>query len=331
MSDTILILMAIMAVTLTYHIFQAIAAAALRIATPELTLGFGPRLFSFMAGRILLNINLFPLGGQIKLARTIEERTLGLIELAGVLGTGFLSVLILSTGLLTASSWTFLSEPATIGWVRPHSATEKSGILTNDTIVKIDSQKINTWQDAWENLLFKTDKPCIVEIIRKGETAGIEVSDKKNLRFDLAPYPPGEEMRATALPATRLGFKEAAKGLIRWLGYQSRFIFGSRQLLPKQNSPKPDNILISLPAAYPFAEPAKSLILLGVIVFLLAFVNALPAPQFAGQRIIMAFLSGRVSEKNRLLIKRIITYSTVIILALVIFRFISQDIMRLRG
>ncbi|MEI8348877.1 MAG: site-2 protease family protein [Candidatus Omnitrophota bacterium] len=331
MSDTILFLIAIMVVTLTYHVFQVIAAAALRIATPQLTLGFGPRLFSFMIGRILLNINLFPLGGQIKLARTIEERTVGLLELAGVLGTGFLSAMILSAGLLSASAWTFLGEPATVGWVRPHSTAGKAGILCADTITKIDGQKIISWQDAWENLLFKTDKPCIIEVLREGKAAAVEVTEKKSLRFDLAPFVPQVKTKEQKLETTRLTFKEAVKDLVRWVRYHSRFIFGSGRLFSKQNSPQPDSILNSLPPAYPFAEPAKSLILLGVLTFLLASVNALPAPQFAGQRIMMALLLGRVSEKNRLLIKRIITYSTVIILALVIFRFISQDIMRLRG
>jgi Zn-dependent protease len=112
-----------------------------------------------------------------------------------------------------------------------------------------------------------------------------------------------------------LSIAEAAKELGRWLGYLYGFLFHKKGLFL---TPKPsgvDNMLGFLSRMCPFSEPSRPIVILGVAAALTAFFNTLPGPGFAGQRLLLSLLYGRVSDDMFPLIK---TITAAIILIIVI-------------
>ena len=204
---------AALAILITFHEFGHFSVAKwCGVKVLKFSLGFGSPIYSKKVGLDSTEfvISAIPLGGYVKM---LDERELTPHELLKISESDRLRsfnrqnlwkrVAIVSAGplanfLLAILIFWILIGQGTIGLkpvvgnVAPNSNAEKASINKGDTIVSIDNQKINTWQDlSWE-LIKKNgqDKPVeLTSLDLNGELKKHHLSfshpDKNNFESDL--------------------------------------------------------------------------------------------------------------------------------------------------
>jgi regulator of sigma E protease len=126
------------------------------------SLGFGPKLLKTQRGDTEYCLSAVPLGGYVKMAgeNPDDPRTGGddeflsknkwqrfQILIMGPLMNLFLAVVLLAVVLMQgADVLAYLDRPATVGVVEPGSPAELGGIKPGDTIVKVGTADVTTWE-----------------------------------------------------------------------------------------------------------------------------------------------------------------------------------------
>lgn len=129
----------------------------------EFSIGFGPKLFSFKRknDETMYAIRLIPLGGFVSMAgeEVDDDKSVPLdkklynkpwykkliIVLAGVINNFILAFVVL---FLVALIWGSYTTKPIIGTVVKDSASSQAGIKVGDKILKINNEKVRTWDDV---------------------------------------------------------------------------------------------------------------------------------------------------------------------------------------
>jgi regulator of sigma E protease len=155
------------------------------------SLGFGPKLLKFTRGDTEYCVSAVPLGGYVKMAgenpddpragkpdeflsKTKWQRFQ--ILFAGPLMNIVTAVVI--TAVVLAQGGTipvYQDEPAVIGVVAPDSPAAKVGIEPGDQIVRVDNDKIETWEDLDIAIGMRPDRDISVVVRRDGGERALTV------------------------------------------------------------------------------------------------------------------------------------------------------------
>ncbi len=168
--------------------------AGVRVET--FSLGFGPRLLGCKRGDTDYRISGIPLGGYVKMTgedpkEEDAEREDSFakkpvwarlkIVLAGPLMNLLLPFFLMPmVYLIGIEQPVYLDEPAVVGWVDPDSPGAKAGFLPGDKILRIQNEKISTWEDAKILFASNPDQPLRVEYLRDGKRHKTEITPESS-------------------------------------------------------------------------------------------------------------------------------------------------------
>jgi regulator of sigma E protease len=218
------------------------------------SLGFGPKLLKFTRGDTEYCISLIPLGGYVKMAgENPEDTPTGAddefmskskwqrfqILIAGPMMNLILAVVLLAVVLMQgADVLAFLDQPATIGMVQAGSPAEKAGLQPKDTIVKVGTADIRTWEQLDQAVGARPEREVQLVVMRAGREEHLvvrpdltELRTRGNAKFEVGTigvlpdvYPSVQSLIAGE-PAEKAGIK-ASDVIVAIDGH--RMVFGSQ-------------------------------------------------------------------------------------------------------
>ena len=156
------------------------------------SIGFGRELFGWTDKRgTRWKVSLLPLGGYVKFAgdmnaagqpsdewlmlpaeeraRTFQAKPVWqrfLIVFAGPFTNFFVAIVIIAGFVYAAGNY---ATPPVIAKVEPASAAAQAGLQPNDTIVALDGQRIETFDDVRTALMLRREEPVRVDFLRGGK------------------------------------------------------------------------------------------------------------------------------------------------------------------
>jgi regulator of sigma E protease len=153
-------------VVLVHEWGHFMAAKLFGVRVVVFSIGYGTRLFGWKSGDTDYRVSVLPLGGYVRLAgdNPVEERTGAsyeflsrprwqrvLIYCAGPF-MNLVLAFVVATGIylfLGMPVPTYMSDPAKVAYVAPHSAADVAGLKAGDRISKIDSTDNPTWEQVY--------------------------------------------------------------------------------------------------------------------------------------------------------------------------------------
>lgn len=156
----------------------------------KFSLGFGPKLISKQLGETEYLVSAFPLGGYVKMfgespGEVAEEKMTGadircsfsmrpvwqrFIIVAGGPFFNLVFAFLLFFFIVLAAGLPQPVETTTISGVGPDSPAAAAGLLPNDTIIAIDGQETNRWEDVSMLIKNSDGRQVILTIRRDGST-----------------------------------------------------------------------------------------------------------------------------------------------------------------
>jgi len=334
----LVIILAVFSVLILVHEFgHFITARRMGVRVERFALGFGKTLFSVKRGDTEYAINLFPLGGYVKLAGEDPYDRKGAkdelcskpvgkrfwIFVNGSLSNYFFGFLVL-TVLYSFGVPTLTSD---VSGTLKGSPAEAAGIKAGDTIIAINNKPVKYWDEVTKIIRQDNDAlPLDIKIDRKGAVTELKVVPKvlstenifkQKVSFVGIGIAPGERvemvksnpLKALNLAAGQVWFFTAAtyKGL--WF-----LITGAMPV--KENVGGPIRIIEILAKSIKYGA-ASVLSLMATISLALAIFNLLPFPILDGGHVL--FLAIEKIRKKPVSIKTQEMVSNVALVLLISF------------
>ena len=282
-----------------------IVAKACGVKVNEFAIGMGPAIFSKQKGETKYSIRIFPIGGYCAMEGEDEDseepRALNnqpAWQRACILAAGSVMNFITCVVLLIIIAFWMGTATTTIDQVTEGSPAERAGIVSGDTIVSIDGQEINEWDDLIQSIGYSKEKTAEITVERDGrqETLTAELEyDKEAGRNMIGITPTMEHSVGKSITG---GIKNT--GSMTVMMYQVL-----KQLFTGEVSVKELSGPVGI--VYATSEAAKSgimyVIYLAALLSLnLAIINMLPFPALDGGRllflVIRLFTGKRVSDET---------------------------------
>ncbi|MFP4445560.1 MAG: RIP metalloprotease RseP [Desulfosudaceae bacterium] len=190
---SIVALVIVLGVLIFFHEFGHFLLARLcGVGVEKFSLGFGPRLFGFTAGRTDYRVSAIPLGGYVKMVGEDPEEEVSaadaavsfthkpvwqriLIVAAGPVFNLLLAVLIFS-GLFWVQGQTYLSP--VIGEVSPDMPAAAAGLTMGDQIKAINGTPIQTWSQVAQMIENCDGRTLTVTIQRRDERMNLTITPR---------------------------------------------------------------------------------------------------------------------------------------------------------
>lgn len=199
---TILVFIAVLASLVLVHEFGHFwAAKKAGCDVEEFGIGFPPRLWSFKKNETIYSVNLFPVGGFVKIRgengdehpneKSFVNKSFGwksLIISAGVLMNVVLAYVLITANLIigvptevpkgqTFDRFVTLSNQAvTITELIKDAPAEQAGLLPGDELVAVQGQSLGTVDEAIKQLSTGTGQPLTIDYKRGDETKRVSVT-----------------------------------------------------------------------------------------------------------------------------------------------------------
>ncbi len=186
---TLLSFALVISVVVFFHeLGHLLVGKAVGVKAIRFSIGFGPKLFGFMAGETEYRVSLLPLGGYVKFAGdnpyeevAPEDRgrgfleqppwKKGLIAFAGPAANFALAVALYF--LVFAAPHQDLA--ARVGYVKPQSPAAQAGLRPGDRIVGIDGEPVEAWTGLQEKIRARAGQPVTLEIERGVERKSLRI------------------------------------------------------------------------------------------------------------------------------------------------------------
>jgi regulator of sigma E protease len=177
---TLLSFALVISVVVFFHeLGHLIVGKALGVKAIRFSIGFGPKLFGFMAGETEYRVSLLPLGGYVKFAGdnpyeevAAEDRGRGFLE-QPPWKKGFIAFAGPAANFVLAVALYFVvfAAPhqdlaARVGYVKPQSPAAQAGLRFGDRILAIDGEPIEGWSGLQERVRARAGQPLTMEIER---------------------------------------------------------------------------------------------------------------------------------------------------------------------
>ena len=182
--------------------FLAARRHGVRVLT--FSLGFGPKVFKVKRGDTEYCISAVPLGGYVKMAgENPEDPRSGQpdeflsktkwqrfqILFAGPAMNIILAVVVLAIvlGIRGVQVATYVDEPAVIGSVVAGSPAERAGLRRGDRILKVASDRVETWKDLDIAIgIRRPGRDISVTVLRDGQTMTTPVRPVAEGRYEVS-------------------------------------------------------------------------------------------------------------------------------------------------
>ncbi|MDP3716525.1 MAG: RIP metalloprotease RseP [Acidobacteriota bacterium] len=200
------------------------------------SLGFGPKILKFQRGDTEYCISIIPLGGYVKMAgENPDDPKTGAddefmskskwqrfqILIAGPAMNLILAVVLLAIVLMQgADVLAYLDRPAVVGAVQEGSPADRAGIRPGDTIIKMGSADVRTWEHLDMAVAARPEREIEAVVIRDGREERLtitpdltELRTRGNARFEvgtigvLPDVNPSVQSLQAGSPAEAAGFK----------------------------------------------------------------------------------------------------------------------------
>jgi regulator of sigma E protease len=172
------------------------------------SLGFGPKLLKVQRGDTEYCISAIPLGGYVKMAgENPDDPQTGAddefmakskwqrfqILIAGPAMNIILAVVLLALVLMRgADVLAYLDRPAVVGLVQPGSPAEKAGIMPGDTITRVGTADVRTWEHLDMAVAARPEREVEVVVQRGGREERLsirpdltELNTRNGARFEV--------------------------------------------------------------------------------------------------------------------------------------------------
>ena len=175
---------------LIHELGHHLAARYFGVRVESFSIGFGPRLFGFRYGETDYKVCLLPLGGYVKMAGVelvgdsissddVQHDPDGFLakprwQRLIVLLMGPLFNVLLAVALLAGMYMAhferpkFWTQPAVVGYVQLDSPAKRAGVEQGDTILSVNGERTETWQDVTLAVISATNSTVPVEVQRDG-------------------------------------------------------------------------------------------------------------------------------------------------------------------
>jgi len=204
--ETILSFLVVFGVLVFIHEFGHFFTAKLvGIRVETFSFGYGKRLFGIRRKGTDYRISLIPMGGYVKflgegefsseggtgalpadhfLAKTRWERFL--VMAMGSVMNILLAILIFAViNMVGVTVPAYQDEAPVIGYIEPGSPADGAGFRLEDEILRMDKEKVATWNDVELAVGSKPDRLMTVELRREGETLELPLRTEKRTRYAL--------------------------------------------------------------------------------------------------------------------------------------------------
>lgn len=218
MLTTIIAVLIVLSVLVFVHeLGHFLVAKRMGVWVEEFGLGFPPRIFAKKIKDTIYSINLFPIGGFVKLHGETRDGKLEkpeqaflykppltktLIVLAGIIMNLILAVLCFSI-FYSISGFPRETENVRVVSVAPASPSQQVGILVDDLIRKVDKEVINSTDKFIDTIESKKGKRIEIEIERKTEGT---LETKKFVLLARESPPEGEGPLGIVITSTEVYF-----------------------------------------------------------------------------------------------------------------------------
>lgn len=282
-----------------------IVAKACGVKVNEFAVGMGPAIFSRQKGETKYSIRIFPIGGYCAMEGEDEDsdepRALNnqpAWQRACILAAGSVMNFITCVVLLIIIAFWMGTATTTIDQVSDGSPAERAGIVSGDTIVSIDGQKIEEWDELIQAIGYSKEETAQITVDRNGK--------QQTMTTDLEYDKEAGRNLIGVTPVMEHSFVNSIGGGIRNTGSMTVMMYTVlKQLFTGEVSVKELSGPVGI--VYATSEAAKSgimyVIYLAALLSLnLAIINMLPFPALDGGRllflVIRLFTGRRVSDET---------------------------------
>jgi len=282
-----------------------IVAKACGVKVNEFAIGMGPAIFSRQKGETKYSIRIFPIGGYCAMEGEDEDsdepRALNnqpAWQRACILAAGSVMNFITCVVLLIIIAFWMGTATTTIDQVSDGSPAERAGIVSGDTIVSIDGQKIEEWDELIQAIGYSKEETAQITVDRNGT--------QQTMTTDLEYDKEAGRNLIGVTPVMEHSFINSIGGGIRNTGSMTVMMYTVlKQLFTGEVSVKELSGPVGI--VYATSEAAKSgimyVIYLAALLSLnLAIINMLPFPALDGGRllflVIRLFTGRRVSDET---------------------------------
>ncbi|MFW6296868.1 MAG: RIP metalloprotease RseP [Desulfosalsimonas sp.] len=345
-------LVIVLGVLIFFHeLGHFLVAKAFGVGVERFSLGFGPKLASKKVGRTEYRLSALPLGGYVKMVgeepdaevdpedidysfnhKPVYQRML--IVAAGPFFNFFLCIVIF---FVLFSTIGVLDLKPVIGEVKQDSPAAEAGIESDDRIVAIEGQKIESWQDMAEIVSESRGREIVFTVERDGTRKDMTIAPQEETvedifgeerqRYIIGITAAGETRRVHFNPVEAMGESLVRTWLIIKLTVVSvvKLIQGALSL-DTLGGP----IMIAQMAGEQVEHGAISLLsFIALVSVNLGILNLLPVPVLDGGHLVffsIEAVKGRpVSLKSREIAQQIGIFLLVMLMVFVFY----NDIMRL--
>jgi len=186
---TLLSFALVISVVVFFHVLgHLLVGKAVGVKAIRFSIGFGPKLFGFVAGETEYRLSLLPLGGYVKFAGdnpyeevAPEDRGRGFLEQApwkkGVIAfagpaANFVLAIVLYFVLFAAPHQDLAAK---VGYVKPQSPAAEAGLRAGDRIASIDGEAVESWNGLQERIRAHAGQPLKMEIERGGSMQTLRI------------------------------------------------------------------------------------------------------------------------------------------------------------
>lgn len=302
--------------------------------------GLGPKLWGFKRGETEYSISALPFGGYVKIAGmepgeegsegNFRKQPLGkrILVLGAGSGTNYLVAIILFALTFMTGFYTFNSEEAIIGEVTQGSPAEVSDLLPGDTIIEVNNESIESWEDLALSIRNSEEEILKFKIQRNGQIFDVNVRPV---------FYPEAGRKMVGIAPVRV-FKREGPIISLAKGVQEAFVLTRAIFLAIWEMITGRLPLVEVRGPVGIAQFVGESVKMGLSSFFLltallsvnlGLLNLFPIPALDGGRLLFLVLEGIRGKPLDLHKEELIHYIGFLVLISLIFLITYQDILRL--
>ena len=324
------------------------------IKVEEFGFGLPPRIFGKRIGETIYSINLFPLGGFVRLygeegiVKEDRSRSFSAKSKAtkiGILLAGVMMNLLLAI-VLFCFVYSFLGIPEkgekiTILSVMSNSPAIQAGLEEKDIIASVDGQAVKEIDQFITFIKEKTGQLVVLEIERGGDSSQLE---KFSVELKPREHPPeGEGAIGVVISDTQIKHypfyqiipKAIYNGVLEALFWMKEMVIVLKSILVSiwHGGGLPQGVAGPVGIYQATDQVSKQGVwalihFTGILSINLAVFNLIPFPALDGGRIVFVFLENFLGKKKRQRVERWINTAGMVFLLLFLFLITINDIKR---
>lgn len=298
MSITVIASILVFGLLIFFHeLGHFLVAKKVGIKVKEFAIGFGPKVISWKSQETTYSLRIFPLGGFVRMtgedpeeadepgsfqAQPVINRFLSII--AGPLMNFLLAVVLFFTIYFAFLGVTI--SPVQIGQVFPEGRAAEAGLQVKDTILTINQEPVETWEQVVREINAHPEKQISMVIERNKEVMNFSLSPEKNQQTGHGLIGIGPETaRFRLLPSLHLGARNTVMFVVFIVDSLAKMVTGE---IPA-NIAGPVGI-VSIVGEVAQTGIVNLLSLAAVLSINLGLLNLLPIPALDGSRLVFLII-----------------------------------------